>query len=97
MTEAYCNYIVFKYLVQNGHGDVAKAMASICDIQPFKCDTLEQILQANKEKTKTNSNNQKPHVKQPLRNGNEKVIDLLVVTYHVTDIFNFKMQKKLLK
>ena len=73
MTEAYCNYIVFKYLVQNGHGDVAKAMASICDIQPFKCDTLEQIFQANKDKTKTNSTNQKPHVKQPLGNGNEKV------------------------
>ena len=29
MTEAYCNYIVFKYLVQNGHGDVAKAMVSV--------------------------------------------------------------------
>lgn len=80
MTEAYCNYIVFKYLVQNGHGDVAKAMASICDIQPYKCDTLEQIYQKYlmvNDKTNANSSNQKPHVKKPLdfeKLGNEKVM-----------------------
>ena len=81
MTEAYCNYIVFKYLVQNGYGDVAKAMASICDIQLYKCDTtLEQMyrkyLMVN-DKTNANSANQKPHVKKPLsfeKLGNEKVM-----------------------
>ena len=76
MTEAYCNYIVFKYLVQNGYGDVAKAMASICDIQLYKCDTtLEQIyrkyLMVN-DKTNANSANQKPLSFEEL--GNEKVM-----------------------
>ena len=64
----------------NDH-ECAKAMASICDIQLYKCDTtLEQMyrkyLMVN-DKTNANSANQKPQLKKPLsfeKLGNEKVM-----------------------